>query len=51
MMQFVRPAQEMGFDWTTMSSMMMMMLQMILMLVFVMLPIQLLPKLLEAVKF
>jgi hypothetical protein len=52
MMQFVKPAQETGtgFDWTTMSSMMMMMMQMVLMLVFVMLPIQLLPKLLEAVK-
>ena len=50
MMQFVKPAQA-SFDWSTMSSMMMMMLQMILMLVFVMLPIQLLPKLLEAVKF
>jgi hypothetical protein len=48
MMQFVKPAQ---LDWTTMSSMMMMMLQMVLMLVLVMLPIQLLPKLLEAVKF
>jgi flagellar biogenesis protein FliO len=49
MMQFVKPAET--FDWTTMSSMMMMMLQMVLMLVFVMLPIQLLPKLIEAVKF
>jgi len=48
MMQFVKPAE---FDWTAMSSMMMMMLQMILMLVFVMLPIQLLPKLIEAVRF
>jgi flagellar biogenesis protein FliO len=47
MMQ-VSPAQ---LDWTAMSSMMMMMLQMILMLVFVMLPIQLLPKLIETIKF
>jgi flagellar biogenesis protein FliO len=50
MMQFVKPAQA-SFDWSAMSSMMMMMLQMVLMLVFVMLPIQLLPRLLEAVKF
>jgi len=54
MMQFVSPAQtigDTGFDWTTMSSMMMMMLQVFMMFIFMMLPIQLLPKLLEAVKF
>jgi len=51
MMQFVKPAQETGFDWTAMSSMMMMMLQVILMFIFVMLPIQLLPKIIEVVKF
>ena len=51
MMQFVSPAQTTGFDWTTMSSMMMMLLQVFMMFIFMMLPIQLLPKLLEAVKF
>jgi hypothetical protein len=51
MMQFVSPAQTTGFDLDTMSSMMMMMLQTFMMFIFVMLPIQLLPKLLEAVKF
>jgi len=44
----VNPAQ---FDWTTMTSLMMTMLQMILMIVFVLLPVQLLPRILESIKF
>jgi hypothetical protein len=42
------PAQ--AFDWTQMMNLMMSMIQMVLMLVFVMLPIKMLPTLLESIK-